>query len=130
MIDWLKENRWTNFALLALAIFTVTSCYYDKADLVYPPPAACDTSTVTYSSQVVPILSTNCYTCHSGSAASGGGIKLDTYTTLKVQVSNGKLLGAIEHRSGYSAMPQGGAQLPSCDIAKFRTWIRAGAINN
>ena len=36
---------------------TFASCFYDKADVVYPVSAStCDTTTVTYSNQIVSIL--------------------------------------------------------------------------
>jgi mono/diheme cytochrome c family protein len=79
---------------------------------------------------VVPVLTSNCYVCHSGAATAGAGIKLDNYASVKVQVNNGRLLGSIEHKPGFSPMPKGGAKMQDCDIAKIRTWIKAGAPNN
>ena len=117
-------------ALLMLLLLMASACYYDKADIVYPPSGACDSTNVTYSNTVVPILTSKCYACHSGTAAAGAGIKLDNYNSVLVQVNNGRLLGAIEQRAGYSPMPKGSAKLPECDIAKIRVWIRAGAPNN
>lgn len=124
-----KKYGWMVLVFSVLGLFTFTSCYYDKADIVYPPSGPCDTTAVTYSTTVVPILTTNCYACHSGTAAAGAGIKLDNYNSVMLQVNNGKLLGAVEQRAGYIPMPQGG-KLQSCDIAKIRTWVRAGALNN
>jgi hypothetical protein len=129
MKGFMNKHGWLGMLMAAFGIFTFTSCYYDKADLVYPPSSPCDSTSVTYSVTVVPILTTNCYVCHSGTAANGAGIKLDNYTSVKVQVDNGKLLGAIEQRAGFQPMPKG-SKLQSCDIAKIRTWIRAGALNN
>lgn len=115
----------TFFSLLLLS-----ACYYDKADIVYPPPTACDTTAVKYSTTLVPIFSRSCYSCHSGTAASGGGIKLDSYSSVLLQVTKGRLIGSISHLSGYSAMPQGNAKLPDCEISKISAWVNAGAPNN
>jgi len=119
--------------VLLIAVFSLllfSACYYDKADIVYPPATACDTTAVKYSTTVVPIFSRSCYSCHSGTAASGGGINLDTYSSVLLQVTRGRLIGAISHLSGYSAMPQGNAKLPDCEISKITTWVNAGAPNN
>jgi hypothetical protein len=117
-------------ALLMLGILMLSACYYDKADIVYPPSAPCDSTNVTYSNTVVPILTARCYACHSGTASAGGGIKLDSYNAVLVQVNNGRLLGSIEQRPGFSPMPKGSPKMPECEIAKIRVWINAGAPNN
>lgn len=108
-----------------------SGCYYDKADLVYPPSTkTCDTTGTTYSSTVKTILTANCYSCHSGTAASGGGIVLDTYTGLQPYVKNGHLLNDIKQVAGADAMPKGGAKMDDCSIAKIAAWVAKGAPNN
>jgi mono/diheme cytochrome c family protein len=111
--------------LLALA---TTGCYYDKAEVLYPD-TACDTSAITYSTSVAPVLSSNCNVCHGGSTPSAG-IKLDVYSGVKQQVDNGRLLGVVTHSPNYSPMPKNGTKLSECNIAKIRKWIAAGAPNN
>lgn len=90
----------------------------------------CDTTGVTYSATVVPILQTNCTGCHSGSAPAGGGVDLTAYANVSAQVSSGKLWGDISHATGFNAMPLGSSQLSACDLNKIHAWIRAGAPNN
>jgi len=92
--------------------------------------SSCDTTGVTYSKTVVPILQTNCTGCHSGSAPAGGGVDLTTYANVSTQVASGKLWGDISHSTGYNAMPLGGSQLSACDRSKIHAWINAGAPNN
>jgi hypothetical protein len=117
--------------VVAASWMFLSGCYYDKEELVYPTGLGpCDTTAVTYTNTVVPILRTSCYICHEGNAAAGNGIKLDNYASVMLQVNNGKLLGAIEQRTGFSPMPKGGAKMQECDIAKIRTWIKSGAPNN
>lgn len=108
-----------------------TACYYDKEDLLYGTPAPCTdtTGTISYQTKVVPILQTNCYGCHSGSAPSGGQL-MGTYAADKTMAQNGKLLGVITHATGFSPMPKGGAKLSNCHIAVVRKWVEAGAPNN
>jgi mono/diheme cytochrome c family protein len=114
---------------VVLAIALLPGCYYDKGELVYPQKN-CDTTAVTYSKSVQPIMQGYCYACHAGSAVSGSGIKLDTYAGLKPYADNGKLMNSILQNGLSSAMPKGAGKMPDCNIATIRTWVRAGAPNN
>lgn len=91
--------------------------------------SACDSSQFKYTANVKPILQTHCYGCHSGTAASGGFIPLDTYEGVKDQVTFGTLYPAISH-TGPTPMPQNGAKLSDCKIAVIKKWIDAGTPNN
>jgi mono/diheme cytochrome c family protein len=120
----------TAILLFFIGVFFI-GCYYDKAALVYPPDSStCDTTAVTYSTTIAGILNTNCYSCHGGNAASGGGIQLDTYTNLKTYITNGQLMNSINQTGSVAAMPPTGGKLSSCDISKTQAWINAGALNN
>ncbi len=107
----------------------LSSCYYDKEELLYGIET-CDTLNIKYSVQIVSTLSANCLSCHGGNASAGAGIRLGTYDEVKAQAVSGPLLNVISHVSGYSQMPKGNAKLPECRIAEIRTWIRNGAPNN
>lgn len=89
----------------------------------------CNTSGVTFSASVKPILASYCNGCHSGSSPSGG-IDYTTYNGVKATVGNGKLLGSIRHLSGFSPMPQNANKLSACKISTIQAWIDAGAPNN
>jgi len=89
----------------------------------------CDTSVFTYSGAVAPIMNSYCKGCHNPNALNGG-IDLSTYSGVQAVALNGKLRGTITHSAGYSPMPQGGNQLPSCEIIQIEKWIQAGANNN
>ena len=115
-------------AIASTLIFS--GCYYDIADKLYPK-SSCDTTNITYSKTIVPILQSNsCFTCHGGAASAGGNISLDTYDGLKVYAQNGHLMGTINQDAGFSAMPLGGNKVNSCDINKITLWISAGIPNN
>lgn len=94
--------------------------------------AVCDTTKFTYAAAIAPILKNNCYSCHASAAApgSGGGIVLDNYNSLLIQVQNGKLMGDLQHLTGYNFMPLGGNKLEDCQITQVSKWISAGAQNN
>jgi cytochrome c553 len=109
------------------AVFIISSCYYDKEELLYGN-TPCDTAAVKYSVQIVNTLNAACMSCHGGTAASGGGVKLGDYASLKTYADNGLLLNAITRTN--NPMPKGGARLSDCRIAEIRTWIRNGTPNN
>ena len=130
-----KHNK-TNNGLFAawlipglfLLVLSVSSCYNDKSEILYPQ-TACDTASVTYSMSVVPILSSNCLSCHGGSTPSAA-IRLDTYVGVKQQVDNGRLWGAVSQAVSYSPMPKNATKLNTCNLEKIRLWIASGAPNN
>ena len=125
-------NRKSMLPLLGMAAFLMimaSSCYYDNEEYLYPEPTPCDTTNVTYSGSVAPVMAANCNACHSSSFPSAG-IITDNYNSIKVIADNGVLQGAINHQSGYSPMPKGGNKLNSCDLTKIDVWINAGAPSN
>ncbi len=109
-------------------LFTVNSCSYNKAELLYPKNT-CDTAAVTYSKTISPILFANCTGCHGG-AIPADSIDLTIYSAVKQQVDNGKLWAVITHAPGFPAMPRNSDKLSDCVIEKIRVWILAGAPNN
>jgi hypothetical protein len=118
------------FALAALLVsILLPSCYYDKADLLYPNSnTVCDsTGVISYSAKVAPILTANCYSCH---IANQGGIAMGTYATDKIIATNGKLNGSINHISGFSPMPKSASKMSTCNLAIIKKWIAAGSPNN
>jgi cytochrome c553 len=120
--------------LLFCLITVLHSCYYDKAEIIYPNTggsgSVCDTAgTISYSQKVVPIFQTHCYSCHN-LVLQSGGIAMSSYATEKMIGLNGKLYGSISHSAGFSAMPQAASKLSNCQIATIKKWIGAGCPNN
>lgn len=114
-------------ACLVISIL-LGSCYYDVEEELYPT-LECATDNISYTSDIFPILETDCYECHSA-AANFGNITLEGYNELLKYVNNGSLIGAINHSGGYSPMPKGRAKLLDCEIEKFKAWIEDGAQEN
>lgn len=94
-----------------------------------PDAGQCNTSNVTYSGVIVPMIQNSCIGCHSGSVPQGG-VSLNTYAGVKAVANNGKLLGSVNHDAGFVAMPYGGNKMPQCNIDKIEAWIAAGAPEN
>lgn len=90
---------------------------------------ACDTTNVTWSGVVSPILQTYCNGCHNASNPSGG-IVLSEYNGAAAVALNGKLVGTINFASGYAQMPPSGSKMPDCEIAQITKWVNDGAPNN
>jgi uncharacterized membrane protein len=88
-----------------------------------------DTVNITYTLSVKPIIANKCQGCHSGSNPQGG-IDLSSYTSVKAQVTNGKLWGSVNWDPGFSAMPKNGNKLTTCELTQIRKWINLGAPNN
>jgi hypothetical protein len=127
----MKKKTWFLVIASVIGIVLFQSCYYDKADLLYPGAAgACDTSVVAkFSSEVLPVMTANCNSggCHN-TASAAGAVILDTYAGVKTQALNGRLIGSTDHING--TMPKGGAKLTNCTIAKMQQWINSGSPNN
>jgi uncharacterized membrane protein len=119
--------------LLITFVATITGCYYDSEEALYPTVSTtCDLTTVTFATTVKPILQASCLSCHSNSkaASSGSGIKLENYSDVVITTKNGQLMGSIKHSNGYVAMPNGGGKLTDCEISKLQKWIDNGMLNN
>lgn len=115
--------------LLILAIFTFSfvSCYYDNAEALYPTlNTSCDTTNVTYSVTLVPILNSSCTGCHSGSSPSGN-ISLTSLAEVQAITSSGLLMNSLKG-TAVPIMPPSGS-LPPCKIEQFQIWIRIGMPN-
>jgi mono/diheme cytochrome c family protein len=126
------KNKFSYF-IIAATLVSLTACYYDHEEVLYGAgsnlPCTDSVGTVSYAQKVVPILQSNCYSCHTGGAPSGNQL-MGTYAADKVMAQNGKLYGTISHAAGYSPMPKGGAKLSNCQIATIKKWIDGGMLNN
>lgn len=115
-------------AVVLITAITCISCKNDNAELLYPPDV-CDTSNVTYSNTILPILRDNCYRCHAGNQTVAP-FHLDSYADASLVALSGHMYGAITHSTGYNAMPKDSDKLSDCNIAKIKKWIDDGAPNN
>jgi mono/diheme cytochrome c family protein len=123
-----KYHAW--ILIPAILFGLLQGCYYDKKETLYPAPAGstnCDTTSVTYSGKVQPILATSCVGCHNSGNAQGG---YDLSSHTGVSNSSARLLGSIKHSSGFSAMPKNAPKLGDCQILIIEKWLANGAPNN
>lgn len=116
--------------IIFLALSTAfQSCYYDNKQDLLSRAGGCDTSSVSFSTTINPVIVSACNSCHGGSSPSAG-ISTEGYSNVKALVDNGQLWGSMNHENGFSAMPQGASKLESCYLQKVKAWINAGAANN
>lgn len=118
-----------NYIYILLVSLVLTGCYYDNEEELYPNPIACDTTNVTYTSTIKPIVDLHCKSCHNANNKSGN-VDLDGHAALMISVNNGKFLSSIVHDGKASKMPQGQPKLEACKIEKIKSWINKGAPNN
>lgn len=110
----------------------LSGCYYDKAEKLYPSTGndSCNTTSVTYSAVVQPIIAQSCAISGCHDAYSTNGYLLTNYAQVAAQAANGNLVGSISHSSNYPAMPLGLPALSQCQISEITDWVKAGYPNN
>ena len=121
--------------LMFIFLIILAGCYYDNEEELYPEGSSpCDTTNVTFSGTVFPIIEANCIGCHSGGSPSGNVLLTDHASISAAgQIppgSYGSLYGVISHASGNSPMPRNLPKLSDCNIRKIKTWIDAGTPDN
>lgn len=111
-------------------LFPGTGCTWENEEDLIVETGSCDTLSVSFGEDIVPILSANCYSCHSNSNAPvfANGIELEDYQD--VAGLTGRIIGAVNHRDGFAPMPPGGEKLDDCSIEKIEAWINSGAPDN
>ena len=87
--------------------------------------SGCNTSNVTYTATIAPIMTSWCNGCHSGTSPSAG-IDLTVRSNVEAQARTGFLIGTITHASGYAPMPPGSQKMDDCSIAQIKAWIDTG----
>lgn len=117
--------------LFYILVGSLGSCYYDIEEELYPAYATnlCDTSNLSYSKDIEPLLSRACYNCH-GAGVDLGNVTLEGYSSLETYINDGSLIGSIKQSGGFSSMPKGGTKFNECSTNKVAVWIRQGALNN
>ena len=122
--------RMNQISILVLTLLMVNGCSWENEETLFPETGICDTIDVSYNEDIVPILSVNCYSCHSNANAPdfAFGIAFEDYAD--VSASSRLILGAIRYEGGFPAMPQNRDQLDSCQINTFEAWFNAGTPDN
>ncbi len=83
------------------------------------------TDSVSFSTDVWPIIEQNCTSCHD--VGNTTGYTLTNHTNIS---SNAAAIVGSMKGSGFQLMPQGGDALPDSVIQKVQCWISQGKLNN
>ena len=121
-----KLKRYDLLITGIVAIISLSSCYYDKSEELYGK-GSCDTTSVTYSTSISPIINRDCSSCHSGGSPSAG-ISLYDYTSVKNYMTSSRLvlMGYVKQDGTASNMPKGGSKISTCEINKLEAWVNQG----
>lgn len=120
-------SRFIFLVVLGISI-SLSSCYYDNEEMLYPN-VPCDT-TSTFSSRIAPLVQQKCASgCHEGANPSAG-VPLTTYDEIKATVDDGSFASSLDGSNGYTVMPKGTSGLSTCDKNAVAAWIAGGALNN
>ncbi|MEO0528081.1 MAG: cytochrome c [Bacteroidota bacterium] len=85
-----------------------------------------DDGTITFSTNIQPIIAGNCLGCHSSPPRNGAPFPLVTFD--QVRARNGGVLTTISRQTGEpSAMPPSG-RLPQASIDLIDQWIQEGLL--
>jgi len=115
-----KSTSMKKLSYTAGLLLLFSACYFDKEEELYPNDfGAIDTSNVTYSGKIAPIISSSCATsgCHPDFAS---------YSNLKVRVDNGNFANRVLVKKD---MPPSGP-LSANQLAQIQKWLNQGAPNN
>jgi hypothetical protein len=114
-----------------IVLIALSGCYYDSEEYLFPQiNNNCDTTNVTYTLSVKPILENYCLSCHANNVAesSGGGIHLQDFADVKTKVNDGALLNSITRQT--NPMPKNSGKLDNCPITIIKIWINNNAPEN
>ena len=116
-------------AVVSLTVLSFSGCYYDNEQTLYKnyyQNNTCDTTTVSFAQDVMPIIQGNCATsgCHV-SGGTGNGI-FTNYAGVKDKVDNGSFKNRVLVLKN---MPLG-ASLTDCQYKILTAWLNRGAPNN
>jgi hypothetical protein len=112
------------FSVLAFSIFTISSCKKDKVPVSCTAQGCVDT--ISFSNQIMPMIQSNCVSCHEPGNASGG---YDLSTYAQVSANADIVLNSL-YGTSIQLMPLGGPKLADTLIQQFSCWKCQGKLDN
>ncbi|MDI9319105.1 MAG: hypothetical protein QM530_01405 [Phycisphaerales bacterium] len=117
----------------------LSACQH-KANYVAPNHPVCDTSFITpsYKTDIQPIFAAHCYSCHGASVTTGGGLDLETFSSLKQYLEYGfrgdgiygsKLFHCMLHANLALPMPPT-YQVDACFMNRLAKWLAQDGLPN
>lgn len=123
------------FLLFILAATFLSACYYDNFSELNPLiDNGCDTAsttTISFATQVKPILEQQCSTGSTSCHSANSGRDMTTVTAIINNYGANTFLGSVTWDGSASTMPKNSpTQIDNCSIAFIRLWINQGMNNN
>jgi uncharacterized membrane protein len=114
--------------LIAFLLLGMISCKKKSVVETVTNSNSCnDTTNISYSNQIQPILNYYCVQCHDASTSQN----FTTYKTTKPFATAGILQGCIDGDPNFILMPPANSKkMTSCDINKIHAWVRQGMKDN
>ncbi len=115
--------------MASAVVVLISACAKDKVQLVEEPVSNTEcSSTISYNSQVRPIIELNCATSGCHDASTSGGYQFLTYADVSQHAEI--IRKTIKHEAGVQIMPKGLPKLNDSLIKTFDCWITQGTLNN
>lgn len=110
-------------ACLCVALI-VSSCYKDNEEYLYGA-VNCDTTAVSFSTDIFPIIQSSCSTVGCHVAGGSGSGTFENYDQVKAKVDDGKFKNRVIVLKDMPPSP-----LTDCQILHITKWLNDGAPNN
>lgn len=111
-----------SIAIFGLLVWNFSSCTKDRVPVVEVLDCP---DTISFATDVLPIMQDQCFSCHS--PGNNTGYIFTDHASIANQTT--AIIGAMRG-DGYDLMPQGGPALPDSLIQKIRCWVQQGKLNN
>lgn len=132
----MKRKVIVGFCVTLVITVCMIGCTNYKYNQEYPAPVVkpvCDTTNMSFATNIQPILNQYCTTCHNSSGSAAGYGDYTSYgRNLSSYANNGTLVSDITNTDLASVhhMPQNAASLSACQIEQITAWVNEGAPNN
>lgn len=120
------------YIFLVYALLLISCKHNAGVVILEPPDCNPDTSNVTYTKDIAPLMTTECGTnssCHRQNN-SDSEISLVSYDDVTAVAVTGQLLSSVIHDGNAEPMPYGGAKMSDCKINKIKAWLNQGIKEN
>ena len=126
----MKKTIFYISSIIAIGLLT-SQCNYHNVEEYFDISSneLCDTTDISFSDYIFPLIENNCSACHN-SVTTYGGRNYDTFEGIKEVAETGLILNVLKHEPNFVQMPKNAAKLPDCNILKIEAWINQGIKNN
>lgn len=115
-----------SLTLIMIIITLITLSCENNNEIDLYGETFCDTTNVTWESEISDILAKNCVICH-GPTQAYNNVRHDSYESELIVVNDGRLRGVVNHLPKYTPMPYDMPMLPECELKKINIWLDNGA---